>query len=113
MGLRGKRTGEWRKIHNEEIYDLYSSSSIIRVINSRRMKKARQVAHTEDGRSAYNVLVGKPEGTSPLGRPRHRWEDNIKMELQEVGWGAWNGLIWLMIGRGGGYFGFHKTWGIF
>jgi hypothetical protein len=55
-----------------------------------------------EGRCAYRILVGKPEGRRPLGKPRHRWEDNIKMDLQEVGWGAWTGLIWLRIGTGGG-----------
>jgi hypothetical protein len=54
-----------------------------------------------EGRGAYRVLVGRPEGRRPLGRPRRRWEDNIKMVLQEVGWGAWTGLIWLRIGTGG------------
>jgi hypothetical protein len=56
----------------------------------------------EDRRGAYRVLVGRPEGKRPLGRHRRRWEDNIKIDLQEVGWGAWNGLIWLRIGTGGG-----------
>jgi hypothetical protein len=55
-----------------------------------------------EGRGAYRVLVGRPEGRRPLGRPRRRWEDNIKMDLQEEGWGAWTGLIWLRIGTGGG-----------
>jgi hypothetical protein len=55
-----------------------------------------------EGRGAYRVLVGRPEGRRPLGRPRHRWEDNIKMDLQEVGWGGWTGLIWLKIETGGG-----------
>ena len=89
MGLRGTRTGEWRKLHNDELYDPYSSPNIIRVIKSRRIKRAEYVAHMGERRSAYSVLVGKPEGKSPLGRPRHQWEDNtrIKMELQEVEWG--------------------------
>jgi hypothetical protein len=55
-----------------------------------------------EGRGAYRILVGRPERRRPLGRPRHRWEDNNKMDLQEVGWGAWTGLIWLRIGTGGG-----------
>jgi hypothetical protein len=54
-----------------------------------------------EGRGAYRILVGRPEGRRPLGRPRRRWEDNIKMDLQEVGWGAWTGFIWLRIGTGG------------
>jgi len=65
------------------------------------MRWVGHVACIGERRSAYRVLVGKPEGERPLGRPRLRWEDNIKMNLQEVGWGAWSGLIWLMIGIGG------------
>jgi len=76
------------------------------------MRRAGHLARMGERRSAYNVLLGKPEGKRPLGRPRHLWEDNIKMALQEVGWGAWTGLIWLRIGTGGVYFGFHKTWGV-
>jgi hypothetical protein len=100
-----KRDGvreEWRRLHNEELNDLYSSPNIIRVIKSRRMRWAGQVARMEEGRGAYRILVGRPEGRRPLGRPRRRWKDNIKMDLQEVGWGAWTGLIWLRIGKGGG-----------
>jgi hypothetical protein len=93
LGLRGKRTGEWRTLHNEELYDLYSSPNIIQVIKSRRMRWVGHLARIGERKSAYNVLVGKPEGKSPLGRPRHRSEDNIKMDLQEVGWGASTGLI--------------------
>ena len=84
-------TGEWRKLHNEELNDLYSSPNIVRVIKSRRMRWAGHVARVEEGRGVHKVLVGKPEGKRPLGRPRHRWEDNIKMDLQEVerGCGDW------------------------
>ena len=74
MPKRGEVIGEWSKLHNEELADLYCSPNIIRVIKT-------------DRRGAYRVLVGKPEGKRPLGRPRHRWEDNIKMDLQEVEWG--------------------------
>ena len=102
MGLRGTRTVEWTELYNERLYNLYSLPNIIRVIKSRRMKRAGHVARMGERKSAYNVLVGKPEGKSPLGRPRHRCEDNIKMELQEVGSGAWNGLIWLRRGTSGG-----------
>ena len=80
-------TGEWRKLHNEELNDLYSSPSIVRVIKSRRLKWAGHVARTEKGRGVHNVLVGKPEGKRQLGRPRRRWEYN-KMDLEEVGRGC-------------------------
>jgi hypothetical protein len=76
---------EWRTLHNQELNDLYSSRSIVREIKSRRMGWAGHVARTEERRGVYRVLVGKPEGNRPLGRPRRRWEDNIKMDLQEVG----------------------------
>ena len=91
---RDKVTGEWRKLHNEELKGLYSSPNIVRVIKSRRMRWAGHVAHMGEGRGVYRVLVGKPEGKRPLGRPRHRWEDNIRMDLQEVGLGYedWIGL---------------------
>jgi hypothetical protein len=75
---------------------------IFGVIKSRRMRWAGHVARMGEGRGAYRILVGRPEGRRPLGRPRRRREDNIKMDLQEVGWGAWTGLIWLRIGAGGG-----------
>jgi hypothetical protein len=77
---------EWRRLHNEELNDLYSSPNIIQVIKSRRMRWAGHVAHMGEGRGAYRILVGRPEGRRSLGRPRHRWEDNIKMDLQEVRW---------------------------
>src|SRR5215469_5357770 len=82
---RDEVTGEWRKLHNEELNDLYSSPSIVGVVKSRRMRWARHVARMGEERDVYRVLVGKPEGKRPLGRPRRRWEDNIKMDLQEVG----------------------------
>ena len=81
-------TAEWRKLHNEELNDLYSSPNIVRVIKSRRMRWAGHVARMEEGRGVHRVLVGKLEGKRPLGRPRHRWEDNIKMDLWEVGRGC-------------------------
>jgi hypothetical protein len=95
-------TGEWRRLHDEELNDLYSSRNIIRVMKSRRMRWAEHVARMGEGRGAYTILVGRPEGRRSLGRPRRRWEDNIKMDLQGVGWGAWTGLMWLRIGTGGG-----------
>ena len=85
---RGVVTREWRRLHNEELNDLCSSPNIIQVIKSRRMKWVGHVARMGGRRGAYRVLVGKPEGKRPLGRPRYRWEDNIKMDLQELGWGA-------------------------
>jgi hypothetical protein len=79
-------TGEWRRLQSEELNDLYSSPNIIRVIKSRRMRWAWHVACMGKKRGAYGILVGRPEGRPPLGRPRRIWEDNIKMDLQEVGW---------------------------
>ena len=83
-------TGDWRKLHNEELNDLYSSLNIVRVIKSKRMRWVGHVARMEEARGVHKVLVGKPEGKIPLGRQRRRWE-NIKMDLQEVGmgWGDW------------------------
>jgi hypothetical protein len=84
------------KTTDEELNDLYFSPSIVRVIQSRRMRWAGHVAHMGKGRGVYRVLVGKPEGNRPLGRPRHRWEDNIKMDLREVGY--W-GLDWIRLAQ--------------
>jgi hypothetical protein len=83
-----------RKLHNEELHDLYSSPSIIIIIKSRRMMWAGHVARMGEKRNAYRLLVGKPEGKRPLGRPRRRWLDNIKMDLLETGWSSvdWIGL---------------------
>ena len=88
---RDEVRGEWRKLHNEELSDLYSLSNIVRVVKSRRMRWVGHVARMGEGRGVYRVLVGKPEGKRPLGRPRRRWDDNIKMDLQEVrgGCGDW------------------------
>ena len=85
---RDEVTGEWRKLHNEELSDLYSLPNIVRVLKSRRMRWAGHVERMGEGRGVYRVLVGKPEGKRPLGRPRRRWEDNIKKDLQEVGGGC-------------------------
>jgi len=81
---RDEVTGEWRKLHNEELHDLYSSPSSVRVIKSRRMRWAGHVKRMGERRGVCRVLMGKPEGNSPFGRPRRRWEDNIKIDLQEV-----------------------------
>jgi hypothetical protein len=80
-------TGEWRGLHNKELYALYSSSNIIWVIKSRKLRWTGHVARMGERRGAYRALVGKPEGRRSLRRPRRRWEDNIKMDLLEVGWG--------------------------
>ena len=82
---RDEVTGEWRRLHNEELNDLYSSPNIVRVIKSRRMRWAGHVARMGEERMVYRVLVGKPEGKRPLGRPRRRSVDNIRMDPQEVG----------------------------
>ena len=87
---RDEVTGEWRKLHDEELNNLYSSPNIVRVIKSRRMRWAGHVAHMGEGRAVYRVLVGKPEGRRPLGRSWRRWEDNIRMDLREVGCGCVN-----------------------
>jgi hypothetical protein len=84
---KDEATGEWRRLHNEELNDLYSSPNIIRVIKSRRMKLAGHVARMGAKRGAYRILVERPERRRPLGRPRRRWEDNIKIDLEEVGRG--------------------------
>jgi len=91
---RDEVTGEWRILHNEELNDLYTSPNIVRVIKRRRMRLPGHVARMGEERGVYRVLVGKPEGKRPLGRPRCRWVDNIKMYLQEVGCGYmdWIGL---------------------
>jgi hypothetical protein len=92
---RDEETGCWRKLHNEELHGLYSSPSIIRVIKARRMRWEGHVAQMGEVRGAYNILVGRPEGRRPLERPRCRWEDNIKMDLREIGFGDvdWINLV--------------------
>ena len=94
---RDEVTGEWRRLHNEEINDLYSSPNIVWVIKSRRMRWAGHVACMGEERGVYRVLVGKPEGKRSMVRPRRRWGDNIRMDLQEVGCGyvdwIWIGLV--------------------
>jgi len=87
---RDEVKGEWRRLHNEELNDLYTSPNIVRVIKWRRMRWAGHVAHMCEDRGVYRVLVGKPEGRRPLGRPRRRWVDNNRMDLQEVGCGYMN-----------------------
>ena len=91
---RDEVTGDWRRLRNEELNDLYSSPNIVRMIKWRRTRWAGHVARMGEERVVYRVLVGKPEGKGPLGRPRRRWVDNIRMDLQEVGCGHvdWIGL---------------------
>jgi hypothetical protein len=97
---RDEVTGACRRLNNEELYGLYSPN-IIRVIKSGRMRWAGHVARIGEGKGAYRILVGRPEGRIPFGRPRRRWEDNIKMDLQEEGWEGVD-WIWLRLGTGGG-----------
>jgi hypothetical protein len=103
---RDEVTEEWRKLHNEELNGLYSLPNIVRVIKSRRLRWAGHVARVGEGRGVYRVLVRKPEGKTTLGRPRRRWEDNVRMDLQEVRFGCedWIGLAqdrdtWLSLVR--------------
>jgi len=87
-GRKRDEAGKWRRLHNEDHSDLYSSPNIIRVV-----RWAGHVSRVGDRRGAYRVLVGRLEGEKPLGRPRRRWEDNINMDFQEMGWEAWTGLM--------------------
>ena len=100
---REEVTRGWIKLHNVELNGLYSSPNIVLVIKSRRMRWAGQVARVEERRGVYRILVGKPEGKRPLGRPRSRWKDNTKMDLQEVGCGEWSGSRWLRMWTRGGH----------
>jgi len=86
--------GEWRRLHNEELRNVYGSLTIIRVIKSRRIRWAEHVACMGAVRNVYEILVGKPEGRRPLVRPRRRWEDNIRMDVREIGWG---GVDWMRL----------------
>jgi len=99
---RDEVTGQWRKLYNEELLDLYSLPNIVRVVKSRTMRWAGHVARMGEGRGVHRILVGKPEGKRPLGRPRRKWEDKIKMDLREVG-GVETGWSWLRIGTDGGH----------
>jgi hypothetical protein len=98
---RDEVTGGRRKLQNEELCDLYCSPSIIRIIKSRRLRWERHIARMGVKTNTYRFLVGKPEGKRPLGRPRRRWEDNIKMDLLEIGWEVCIGLAWFRIGTAG------------
>jgi hypothetical protein len=96
--------GEWRKLHSEELHNLYSSPDIIRQVKSRRMRWAGHVARMVEERNVYKVWVGKPEGKRPLARPRRRWEDGVSMDLREIGLRGvyWIRFDWLRTGTGGG-----------
>jgi hypothetical protein len=85
-------TGDWRKLHNEELHNLYTSPNIIRVIKSRKMRWAGHIARMGETRIAYRILMGKPEGKRPLGRPRRRCVDNFKMSIRKIEWG---GMDWI------------------
>jgi hypothetical protein len=97
---RDEVTGKWRKLHNKELRDLYSSPSIIRILKSRRMRWVGHVARMGEMRNTYRLLVGKPEGKRPLGRPRHRWVI-LGCILERWDRVMWTGLVWLRIGTGG------------
>jgi hypothetical protein len=96
FGPQREEDGSWRKLHNDELHSLYSSPNIVRVIKSRRMGWTRHVARMEEGRGVYRVLVGRPEGKRPLGRPRRKWEDNIKLDLREIGI---DGANWIQLAQ--------------
>jgi hypothetical protein len=102
FGPKTEDDGSWRKLHNDELHSLYSSPNIVRVIKSRRMKWVVYVARMEEGRGVYRVLVGRPEGKRPVGKPRRRWEDNIKMDLREIRIDVRTGFGWFRIGSSGG-----------
>ena len=86
FGPKRDENGEWRRLHNEEIHSLYHPPNIVRVIKSRRLRWAGNVARMEKGRSAFKILTGKPTRKRPLRRPRRRWEDNIRMDIKEIAW---------------------------
>jgi hypothetical protein len=90
-------------LHNNEVHNLYSSLNIVRVIKSRRMRWSGHVACMGEGRGVYRVLVGRTEGKRPLGKPRRRWEDNIKMDIREIEIDGGTGFSWLGIGSRGGF----------
>jgi hypothetical protein len=96
MFWRDEATGKWRKLYNDELHNRYCTPNIVWVIKSIRMRWSVHVARMGEGRGMYKVLVGKPEGKRPLGRPRRRWEDNIKADLQELGFG---GMDWIELAQ--------------
>jgi hypothetical protein len=96
FGPKREEDGLWIKLHNDELHSLYSSPNIVRVTKSRRMRWVGHVARMEEGRDVYSVLVGRPEGKRPLGRPRHRWENNIKIDLRET---EIDGVNWIRLAQ--------------
>ena len=86
FGPKRDENVEWRRLHNEELHNLYRSPNIVRVIKSRRLRWAGHVARMEVSRSAFKIITAKPIGRRPLGRPRRRWEGNIRIDLEEIGW---------------------------
>jgi hypothetical protein len=96
FGPKRDEEGSWKKLHNDELHSLYSSLNIVRVIKSRRIRWAGHVARMGEGRDVYKVLIGRPEGKRPLGKPRRRWEDNIKTDLREMGI---DGANWIQLAQ--------------
>jgi hypothetical protein len=97
FGPKREEDGSWRKLHNDELHNLYSSPNIVSVIKSSRLRWAGHVARMGEGRDVYRILVGRPEVKRPLGRPRRRWEDNIKMDLRDIGI---DGVNWIRVAQG-------------
>jgi hypothetical protein len=96
FGPKRELDGTWRKLHNYELHSLYSPLNIFRVIKLRRMRLVGHVACMGEERGVYRVLVGRPEGKRPLAKPRHRWEDNVKMDLREIGI---DGAYWIWLAQ--------------
>jgi hypothetical protein len=96
FGPKREEDKSWRKLHNDELHSLYSSPDIVRVIKLRSMRWVGHVAHMGVGRGVYRVLVGRPKGKRPLGRPRCRWEDNIRLDLREIGI---DGVNWILLAQ--------------
>jgi hypothetical protein len=96
LGPKREEDGPWRKLHNDELHNLYSSPNIVTVIKSGRMRWAGHVARMREGRGVYRALFGRPEGKRVLGRPRRRWEDNIKLDLREIGIGE---VDWIQLAQ--------------
>jgi hypothetical protein len=98
FGPKREEDGSWRKLHNDELNSVYSSPNIVRVIKSRRMRWVGHAACMGDGRGVYRILVGRPKGKRPLGRSRRRWDDNMKVDIREVGI---DGPNWIRLAQDG------------